>query len=235
MPAASQDNDGGPSQSGGPMADPGPLDRHRPRAHRGVHALGRLGEGGQGASTSAVTRTVHVSRSRCCTPGSPSTDRVARTLVEAVRWPSPGLPVLHRAGARRRDADPPYVVSEYIDGPSLQRPSRARGPLRGPAGGLAVGTATALAAIHRRRDRPPRLQTGQRALGPRGPARHRLRHRPGPRKENAILTSRIAGPPPTWPRSRSPVGRSDRPSTCSPGVPPSSTRPTGAARSATAP
>ncbi|GGO76876.1 hypothetical protein GCM10012289_55210 [Nonomuraea cavernae] len=44
----------------------------------------------------------------------------------------------------------PYIVSEYVDGPSLQRHVALTGP---PAGGalerIAVGTATALAAIHR--------------------------------------------------------------------------------------
>lgn len=44
------------------------------------------------------------------------------------------------------DHDPPYVASEFIDGPALS----AVGPVRGAAlTRLAIGTATALAAIHR--------------------------------------------------------------------------------------
>ncbi|WP_405106227.1 protein kinase [Micromonospora sp. NBC_01405] len=47
------------------------------------------------------------------------------------------------------DSDPPYVVSEYIEGPTLQRHVREFGPVTGNAlHRLAVGTATALAAIH---------------------------------------------------------------------------------------
>ncbi|MER6946077.1 ABC transporter substrate-binding protein [Nonomuraea sp. NPDC000554] len=44
----------------------------------------------------------------------------------------------------------PYIVSEYVEGPSLQRQVSAEGPITGSALiRLAVTTATALAAIHR--------------------------------------------------------------------------------------
>ncbi|MGC4805867.1 protein kinase domain-containing protein [Micromonospora sp. DT233] len=47
------------------------------------------------------------------------------------------------------DSDPPYVVSEYIEGLTLQQHVREQGPITGNAlHRLAVGTATALAAIH---------------------------------------------------------------------------------------
>ncbi|TDD89135.1 serine/threonine-protein kinase [Actinomadura rubrisoli] len=47
------------------------------------------------------------------------------------------------------DTDPLYVVTEYIEGPSLERAVADRGPLPGSdLEGLAVGVATALAAIH---------------------------------------------------------------------------------------
>jgi len=51
------------------------------------------------------------------------------------------------------DADPehtpPYLVVEFVDGPSLTELMRGQGPLTGPAlHGLAVGVATALTAIH---------------------------------------------------------------------------------------
>ncbi len=47
------------------------------------------------------------------------------------------------------DHDPPYLVVEYVDGPSLDTVVRERGPLTGSSlHGLAVGTATALTAIH---------------------------------------------------------------------------------------
>ncbi|MFI6823170.1 protein kinase [Micromonospora sp. NPDC050187] len=47
------------------------------------------------------------------------------------------------------DHDPPYLVVEYIDGPSLDEVIAERGPLRGGAlQSLAVGVATALTGIH---------------------------------------------------------------------------------------
>ncbi|MFA1547622.1 serine/threonine-protein kinase [Actinomadura chokoriensis] len=47
------------------------------------------------------------------------------------------------------DRDPLYVVTEYIEGPSLERAVAERGPLPGSdLESLAVGVATALAAIH---------------------------------------------------------------------------------------
>ncbi|WP_214322401.1 protein kinase domain-containing protein [Nonomuraea sediminis] len=64
----------------------------------------------------------------------------------------------------------PYIVSEYVDGPSLHREVALTGPRRGGAlERLAVGTATALAAIHRagivHRDFKPQNVL----LGPDGP------------------------------------------------------------------
>ena len=47
------------------------------------------------------------------------------------------------------DHDPPYLVVEYVDGPSLEAVIKERGPLSGAAlHGVAVGIATALTAIH---------------------------------------------------------------------------------------
>ncbi|MFD0968047.1 serine/threonine-protein kinase [Plantactinospora endophytica] len=47
------------------------------------------------------------------------------------------------------DHDPPYLVVEYVDGPSLATVIKERGPLAGSAlHGVAVGIATALTAIH---------------------------------------------------------------------------------------
>ncbi|GAA1643225.1 protein kinase domain-containing protein [Actinoplanes couchii] len=47
------------------------------------------------------------------------------------------------------DHDPPYLVVEYVDGPTLTEVVEERGPLRGGAlHSLAVGVATALTGIH---------------------------------------------------------------------------------------
>ena len=49
----------------------------------------------------------------------------------------------------RLDGPAPYVVSEYIEGPSLQQYVERHGPMKGiELERLAIGTATALAAIH---------------------------------------------------------------------------------------
>ncbi|MEU6743867.1 protein kinase domain-containing protein [Streptosporangium sandarakinum] len=66
--------------------------------------------------------------------------------------------------------DRPYIVSEFVDGPSLQREVELGGPRSGGAlERLAIGTATALAAIHRagivHRDFKPQNVL----LGPDGP------------------------------------------------------------------
>jgi predicted Ser/Thr protein kinase len=47
------------------------------------------------------------------------------------------------------DADPPYLVVEYVDGPSLSKVVEERGPLTsGNLYAVAIGVATALTAIH---------------------------------------------------------------------------------------
>ncbi|GAB3449281.1 hypothetical protein GCM10027570_23660 [Streptomonospora sediminis] len=93
------------------------------------------------------------------------------------------------------DADPPYVVSEYIEGPTLQQVVRQSGPMRG-AGleRLAVGTLTALAAIHQAGIVHRDFKPGNVLIGPDGPrvidfgiARAL--------EGTAILTSQIAGTP----------------------------------------
>ncbi|MFI9555440.1 serine/threonine protein kinase [Nonomuraea endophytica] len=127
-----------------------PLRSSDPREVRGYALRGRLGEGGQG--------TVYLG---AAPDGSPAAVKVLHARLtedgEARRYLQRELNALRRVAsfctarvlAADPDADPPYVISEYIDGPSLQEVIRGRGVMAGAdLDRLAVATATALGAIH---------------------------------------------------------------------------------------
>jgi eukaryotic-like serine/threonine-protein kinase len=112
--------------------------------------LGRLGEGGQGIVY--LGRGTHPGEERVAVKVLRSTvdanvlERLAREL-DAIHQVQPfvtaGVIEASAEGDRR------YVVSEFIDGPSLQERIDDQGPLsEGDLQRLAVGTATALTAIH---------------------------------------------------------------------------------------
>ncbi|MEU6724520.1 serine/threonine-protein kinase [Nonomuraea wenchangensis] len=68
------------------------------------------------------------------------------------------------------DALPPYIVSEYVDGPNLRRAVEAGGPLDDDSlHRLAVGMATALTSIHRAGIVHRDLKPDNVLLGPDGP------------------------------------------------------------------
>jgi hypothetical protein len=116
----------------------------------GAYVLeGRLGEGGQG--------TVFLARA-------PSGEPVAVKLLHAVddaaarsrfvRELAVAKQVATFCTAHVLDADVagdrPYIVSEYVEGPTLQQSVMTAGPRgKGALERLAIGTATALTAIHR--------------------------------------------------------------------------------------
>ena len=129
---------------------PKPLEPGDPLRLGRFELLGRLGEGGQGI--------VYLGRGT-----NPGEDRVAvkvlRSTVDAtvLERLARELDAIHQvqpfvtAGVIEASAegDRRFVVSEFIDGPSLQERVDARGPLpEGDLQRLAVGTATALTAIH---------------------------------------------------------------------------------------
>ncbi|MCO5970641.1 ABC transporter substrate-binding protein [Actinoallomurus soli] len=117
----------------------------------GAYALtGRLGEGGQGAvylGDAPDGRQVAVKLLHAQFSGdAKARARFAGELASAKR-------VAPFCTARILDADvegdTPYLVSEYIDGPSLRQVVDAEGPRWGDTlQRLAIGTVTALAAIH---------------------------------------------------------------------------------------
>ncbi|WP_198169278.1 serine/threonine-protein kinase [Herbidospora daliensis] len=111
----------------------------------GHRIVGRLGEGGQGVvylgeSPSGERVAVKVLRD-----GDAEAFLAESEMVRRVRTFCTAQ-VLETGVA---DGSP-YIVSEYVDGPSLALALAERGPLRGAElGRLAIGTMTALAAIHR--------------------------------------------------------------------------------------
>ncbi|MFI6598404.1 serine/threonine-protein kinase [Nonomuraea sp. NPDC050536] len=108
---------------------------------------GRLGEGGQGVVYLGFDATGERVAVKLLSTGDPQTRaRLARELsaLESIASFCTAR-VLDAATQSSR----PYVVSEFVDGPSLSERVRERGQLRGgELERLAVGTATALAAIH---------------------------------------------------------------------------------------
>jgi len=132
------------------MPDAAPLEPGDPRSLGQYEVVGRLGAGGQGA--------VFLGRS-------PSGERVAIKLLHAQYAADPAArarfnrevqaaqKVASFCTAKVLAADvsgtQPYIVSEYIDGPSLHDVVALHGP-RGAEelDRLAIGTITALAAIH---------------------------------------------------------------------------------------
>ncbi|MDA0563013.1 protein kinase [Streptomonospora sp. S1-112] len=176
-----------------------PLTDDDPRRIGGYVLTGRLGQGGQGVvylghpeadpeATPVAVKTLHADGldaaglRRALAEEVETARKVARFCTSQVL-------------AADIDADPPYVVSEYIEGPSLREVVRRDGPMSGAAlERLAVGTLTALAAIHQAGIVHRDFKPGNVLMGPDGPrvidfgiARAL--------EGTAILTSQIAGTP----------------------------------------
>ncbi|WP_345433113.1 serine/threonine-protein kinase [Actinoallomurus vinaceus] len=146
-----------------------PLNSQDPTAVGGHRLIGRLGAGGQGV--------VYLGES-------PSGERVAVKLLRfggdarerryfakelaAARKVDPFCTA--RILAADVEGDLPYIVSEFIDGPPLRQVVREDGPLHGSAlHRLAIGTATALVAIHQADVVHRDLKPANVLLGPDGP------------------------------------------------------------------
>jgi len=129
---------------------PKPLEPGDPLRLGRFELLARLGEGGQGVvylgrSTTAGEEKVAVKVLRSGVDAL-ALQRLAREL-DAVHKVEPF--VTARVIEAAAEGDRRYMVSEFIDGPSLQERVDALGPLpEGELRRLAVGTAAALTAIH---------------------------------------------------------------------------------------
>ncbi|MDR6319662.1 WD40 repeat protein [Actinoplanes couchii] len=112
--------------------------------------LGRLGAGGMGTvflGTAPDGQRVAVKAIRPEWSSDPAFLARFRSEVKRARE----VPPFCTAAVLDADVehDPPYLVVEFVDGPSLASVVRERGPLKpSEVYGLAVGVATALVAIH---------------------------------------------------------------------------------------
>lgn len=112
--------------------------------------LGRLGQGGMGTvylGQDHTGRQVAVKVINPTLARNPHFHQRFRREVDAARKVRPfcTAPVIDAS----LDGDPLYIVTEYIPGPTLDEAVSNAGPLQGSdLAGLAVGVATALAAIH---------------------------------------------------------------------------------------
>jgi hypothetical protein len=120
-----------------------------PRVGR-YHLLDKIGEGGMGVVHLGVGPEGRRVAVKVLRPGVASDQTALRRLAREVdalrRVRSPHVAEIIDADVT---ADPPYVVTQFVPGPTLERMVRDGGPIRGAAlHRLATGLAGALAAIH---------------------------------------------------------------------------------------
>lgn len=127
-----------------------PLREGDPSRLGSYRLTGLLGEGGQGAvylGEDGEGRRVAVKLLHARFSGDPKAR--ARFAAEVATAKRVSAFCTARVLDSDVEGDRPYIVSEYIEGPSLSEVLAAGGPLRGAElDRLAIGTMTALAAIH---------------------------------------------------------------------------------------
>jgi len=162
----------------------------------------RLGEGGMGVvylATGPDERLVAVKALRRGVPGEVTARRrLAREFDTMRRVHSPFVAEVIDADV---DSDPPYIVTRYVPGRTVEEVVAQDGPLTGLALlRLAAGLARALTAVHAAGVGPPRPQARQRDDRQQRARRHRLRHRPGSRLDATDHDRHVhGGRRVTWP------------------------------------
>ncbi|GGO71255.1 serine/threonine protein kinase [Nonomuraea cavernae] len=145
-----------------------PLTPDDPAALGAYRLAGRLGEGGQGVVYLAHGPDGEPVAVKLLSTGDAETR--ARLARELDALESVASFCTARVLDASTDGPRPYVVSEFVDGPSLAGRVSERGPLRGgELERLVVGTATALAAIHAAEVVHRDFKPANVLLGPDGP------------------------------------------------------------------
>ncbi len=148
-----------------------PLSPEDPPEVGGYILEGRLGRGGQATvylGRTATGEAVAVKVFDAAWMADPEARQRLAAEIDAARSVAPfGIARLLEA---RPDADPAYLVSEYVPGPNLATAVATRGPLRGAAlDRFALATLTGLRAIHQAGLVHRDLKPANVLLGPDGP------------------------------------------------------------------
>lgn len=132
------------------MSEPDPLSPSDPVALGEYSLIGRLGKGGQGIvylgrDAEGDDYAVKVLNDQW-SQDPELRRRFEKEVRAAQKVDAFCTAAIHEANLEQ---DPPFVVSEFVPGPSLQEAVNAEGPRRGASlQRLAISTATALVAIH---------------------------------------------------------------------------------------
>ncbi|MFC4591579.1 protein kinase domain-containing protein [Sphaerisporangium corydalis] len=147
-----------------PLEPGDPLNVHRHRV------VGRLGASPQSIVYLVSDPHGEPAALKMFTPGPGGAAVLARVAAEAERLRQVSVVGTARITSTGMYGESPYIVSEYVKGPTLREAVDRDGPLGGPAlHRLAIGTMTALASIHQADVRHHDLRPGTVILGPDGP------------------------------------------------------------------